>query len=673
MKEFFQSLNLDLPGLEAVREAKDAQAASEALATYMKARQKPKPIVAEKGTARDVTLADQVLEHVFTFVGCKPFKLPERIAWNEDPYDYDQWAIALNRHSHWVTLARAYAATADEKYAREFVSQLLSWIEAMPVPIGRGFAEGVSDLPGRTALTLDAGIRMGQTWFPAYYAFLHSPSFTTEAHVAMLKSFRDHALYLMEPAHFRTGGNWAAMEAYGLFRIGVMLPEFKDAALWRDTALARLRGEMDAQVYPDGAQVELTPGYHHVSLGNFLWAADVARENDVPIPADYMARLEPMFDYYARLWMPHGQAPALNDSGWHPAVRVLQDGLKHFPGRDDFRFLVSGGKEGAPPTYTSCFFPYAGWAVMRTGWTKADKYLLFDVGPFGAGHQHEDKLHIILHAFGKTILTEPGNYSYDRSAWRAYVLSTRGHNTVMVDGQEQHRRAVRGTWVTKERVSPTDDGLPTDEKRRIRLSVGGSLSVGERSPTRWLTRADFDFAEGTYADGYGPKNDRTVTHRRQVLFVKPFGVPWLATAVHRQGDALQNQTDYWIVVDVLEPSDQAEHRYDALFHLDAESVSIEPTEPPGAEKPVPKLGTGFWIATCDPGKGNLALVPLAPGMAAEIVKGQEKPVVQGWLPTGRHNELRPIPTVALTKRGAGRTVMAYALVPFGPDARCPVT
>ncbi|MBM4050998.1 MAG: hypothetical protein FJ279_38365, partial [Planctomycetes bacterium] len=218
---------------------------------------------------------------------------------------------------------------------------------------------------------------------------------------------------------------------------------------------------------------------------------------------------------------------------------------------------------------------------------------------------------------------EPGNYSYDRSAWRAYVLSTRGHNTVMVDGQEQHRRAMRDTFLAKSAL-----------------------------PNRWLTRADFDFAEGTYADGYGPKNDRTVTHRRQVLFVKP---------------------DYWIVVDVLEPSDQAEHRYEALFHLDAESVSIEPAEAPGAEKPVPKLGTGFWIATCDPGKGNLALVSLAPGMAAEIVKGQERPVVQGWLPTGRHNELRPIPTVALTKRGAGRTVMAYALVPFGPEARCPVT
>jgi hypothetical protein len=30
--------------------------------------------------------------------------------------------------------------------------------------------------------------------------------------------------------------------------------------------------ELDNQVYPDGVQIELSSGYHHVSLNNFLGA-----------------------------------------------------------------------------------------------------------------------------------------------------------------------------------------------------------------------------------------------------------------------------------------------------------------------------------------------------------------------------------------------------------------
>ncbi len=36
--------------------------------------------------------------------------------------------------------------------------------------------------------TIEAGIRMGQTWPAAFYLFSHSPSFTDDAIVTMVKS-----------------------------------------------------------------------------------------------------------------------------------------------------------------------------------------------------------------------------------------------------------------------------------------------------------------------------------------------------------------------------------------------------------------------------------------------------------------------------------------------------
>ncbi len=146
----------------------------------------------------------------------------------------------------------------------------------MPVLIGRNYVEGPYSAAGRSPLSLDAGIRMGQTWFPAFYYFLPSPSFGDEDVLAMLQSFRRHAEYLMNPLHFKAGSNWGAMESAGLLHIGCYLPEFRDAVRWRETAIERLYDELDRQVYPDGAQKELTPGYHGVTLRNMLGANDVA-------------------------------------------------------------------------------------------------------------------------------------------------------------------------------------------------------------------------------------------------------------------------------------------------------------------------------------------------------------------------------------------------------------
>jgi hypothetical protein len=603
-KQLFEALDLERPELTAVREAfgaGDISTARRALVEHMKTRTSPPgPELSTTARSAVIAQADEVCEHIFRLGGCPAHKLGDPIQWNEDPFNYDQWAIALNRHSHWLTLGRAYAGTGDEKYAREFAGQLVGWIDAMPVHIGPHWVEGPYFEGGKSPLTLDGGIRMGQTWFPAYYYFRNSPSFDVDAQIAMLRSFYDHALYLMGEAYYHETSNWGTMEANGLLHIGLMLPEFRDAPMWAETAAQRLHNQLTAQVYPDGAQIELTPGYHGVTLGNMLGALELSRRVGYETPEGFEAGLERMFEYYVRIAMPDGRTPAVNDSGWGGVAGMLANGHRLFPHRADFQYLATGGAEGQPPEYTSCALPYAGWYMMRSGWGPDDNYLFFEAGPYGKGHQHEDKLNIILHANGQTILTEPGTYSYDTSDWRRYVLSTRAHNTVLVDGMEQNRRAARETYV-------------------------GEGPVGNP----WVAGDDFDYVEGTYADGYGGENDRTVTHTRKLLFVRP---------------------DYWICVDHFTPTDDRAHVYEALFHLDAQSV----------EKDNDRLS----VVTRSE-DAALAIVPLqVAGLSLEIIEGQTEPVVQGWLPTGRHNELRPIPTLVYRKEAAGETAMAYALIPF---------
>ncbi len=609
-REFFQSLDLTRPGLTTVQEAvqrEDWPIAGTALAAYYRTRTTPRPPPLSKTTS--TAYADRICDHVFTFVGCEPFQLPREIQWNEDPFDYDQWAIALNRHMHWRSLGATYAGTGNEKYAREFVAQLRSWIDAMPVLIGHRYVEGPYSIAGRSSLSLDAGIRMGQSWFPAFYCFLPSPSFDDEHLLAMLQSFRRHAEYLKNPLHFKAGSNWGAMESCGLLHIGCYLPEFRDAAQWRETAITRLYEELDRQVYPDGAQKELTPGYHGVTLRNVLDAVRVAEHCSVALPDDFIAKLERMFDYYVRIRKPDDTTPMLNDSWTHSVRSQLARGAVLFPEREDFAYFATNGQSGSIPEYTSTRLPYAGWHIMRSGWDEDASYMLLDGGPFGTGHQHEDKLSIIVHAFGRPLVSEAGRYSYDGSKWYQYALSTPSHNTVMVDGLPQRHRAVRDSC---EALKPVE--------------------------TAWHTTDLLDYAAAKYMLGYGRDENVPVEHHRDVLFIKP---------------------RLWLVVDRLVANDENRHTYESLFHLNADEAQAD------AE-------TGI-VVTCNPSGANVALIPVEMGdWQIDIVQGQEEPTVQGWLMTNQHNVLRPVPTAVYRCEEARDARIAYLIAPLREGEALPV-
>lgn len=609
-RRFWAALDLNRPELAAVRDAlaaDDFRAATTALAAHLRTRATPvvgRPL----GPADERTLraADDCLAGTYRrLAGCPDYTFPDgKVVWNADPFHYDQWAIALNRHGEWTALAAAWLATSDDRYAAGWAALLRDWVTAMPVHIGSHWIQGPYNEPGRSPLSLDAGIRMGQTWFRTFDVLRRSPAVDDATIVTFARSCYDHALYLMRSENFHSGSNWGAMEANGLYHIGVLLPEFSASATWRETAMARLTAEIDAQVYPDGAQQELAPGYHGVSLGNFLGAMHLANANGLPLPPAYVSGLERMFDYYLRIALPDLTYPALNDSGRGSISGHLREAVTLFPDREDFRWAASGRKEGRPPEYTSTVMPYAGWVIQRTGWEPTDSWLLFDAGPFGTGHQHEDKLAIQLYAHGRLLLTDAGNYAYDTSAWRRYVLSTRGHSTIRIDGQDQACRLDRSEYRA---TAPDTHGFRTDEH--------------------------FDYARSTHTAGYG-QGDRTVVHRRRVLFVKP---------------------DYWLVVDDLAASDDVEHTAAAQFLIDASEATVLPD-------------TKAILSVAGADGARIAILPLGPNLDdAQVVSGQVEPEVMGFIPEG-FEKLRPAPAAIYTARFRVAARMAFLLVPFTGEA-----
>src|SRR5205823_8015460 len=161
--------------------------------------------------------------------------------------------------------------------------------------------------------TIEAGIRMFQAWPEVFFCMVaDGNAFPDDVLLAMVDSMRQHAEYLDK---FPTGGNWKTMESNGLFHVGVLFPEFKSAAKWRDDGIRRQHEELSIQVYPDGTQKELAPGYHNVALKQFLSTLELARLNNIALPPDYAQSLEKMFDVNLYLCLPDRTYANFNDSG----------------------------------------------------------------------------------------------------------------------------------------------------------------------------------------------------------------------------------------------------------------------------------------------------------------------------------------------------------------------
>ncbi|MDP6040417.1 MAG: heparinase II/III family protein, partial [Candidatus Latescibacteria bacterium] len=94
-------------------------------------------------------------------------------------------------------------------------------------------------------------------------------------------------------------------------------------------------------------------------------------------------------------------------------VRRMREVFPVFPERKEFEWVATGGAQGEVPNYTSVLFPYAGYAVMRTGWDENATYVAFDGGMPGYGHIHFDKLNLILWSHGRELLYDGGGGQYE--------------------------------------------------------------------------------------------------------------------------------------------------------------------------------------------------------------------------------------------------------------------
>ncbi len=589
IQSLFTALNLDLPELaEARSAAADGRwpEACRALLHHYDERFR------ESASASDALLseprlfdADRMFEDRFTFYGVEdvvPRRADGGLDWHwRGPTDDPEWAWGLNRHFYMATLLDAYRASGRKDCVRLLDELIQDWVLSNPYP-----GEKSKSAPWRG---LEAALRM-KSWRRLFVDLREEDGFSPAARLLMLSSLPDHAHYLR---HFHAAGNnWLTMEMNGLAIIATLWPEFLDSGQWLDYAVDQLVPALDEQVLPDGAQTELTSHYHWVALMNFQEFANTITASGRSLPNSFQDRLAAMWNYTAWTMRPNGHGLLNNDADYdfnrsRIAARAAQIGETYW------EHIASNGKGGAvPPRPPSIVFPWAGHAILRSGFEADAHWAYFDMGPLGTGHVHYDKLHLSMSPRGRDVLVDSGRYSYVGGPWRDYFTGSSSHNIILIDGN--------GYKSYPGRAETPLSGLLLHDVPEAAAPLPGYLfpeRLGNEEQARanpdYIVSKDFTYFRGRHQDGYRGVVGRAA-HTRVVL--------------RMQDSPSLTVLDY---IDTSQPRDLT-----VLWHFHPDCEVTEEN--------------GVLTARID-GAVALRIAPLAKtDWTFELVKGRETPQIQGW-------------------------------------------
>ena len=444
--------------------------------------------------------ADAVLAGRWNVFAMRGLQLGFPPQWNRDPktgtvapmklgkaIDYRSEAVVgdikylwePSRHLELVTLALAWRATGQQRYADGARTLLESWFDQCPYPQGVHWTS-----------SLELAVRL-LNWAFAWNLLggNDGPLFKGHGGQQFRRRWLDN---IYQHCHFIRGyfsrhssaNNHLFGEYMGLYVASVQWPCWKESARWRELAQRGLETEALKQNTADGVNQEQAIYYQHEVMDMMLLCQHVAQANGSSFSPAYLQRLERMAEFVAALMDAGGNVPMTGDADdaqmvrlsyeadWSPYRSLLASCALLFR-RPDFKRKAGGlddknrwlfthdGAErwdalpeaGAEQPVMA--FPEGGYYLLGKDFgTPQEVRIVADCAPLGylsiAAHGHADALSFTLSAGGEELLIDPGTYAYHtQKAWRDYFRSTAAHNTVEVDGCDQSEIGGNFMWLRK--------------------------------------------------------------------------------------------------------------------------------------------------------------------------------------------------------------------------------
>ncbi len=385
-------------------------------------------------------------------------------AWYERRVNDNEYVCLLNRMDYFPLLTELYILTGEKAYGEKALSDIINWIDTCPMhalpknestpeefqKAAQIFRVGVD--PWRT---LEAGLRMRTTWALFYDRMLCSELMTAEIHTKLALSFYEHmiCLYSLTPVFWpKANHNHYLTEMLGLLIASCHFPDMKDAGKYKEFALHELERCASNQFTHEGGQVEGCPGYHAVSLGDFLTAAKASNDFGFSLPAYIRDVCQKAAEYAAYSVLPDGTWSSVGDTpmtvgGDSVARRYYQSFGTLGPMENIFAILPKNDTYIIPSDVQKCAQEKAtalgkgdnyqkelGQYIARTGWKREDSYFHFVCAtPVNNGHTHQDPMSFVLYLKGEPVVIDPSFFTYQDLPERRLFKSSEYHSCLTFD------------------------------------------------------------------------------------------------------------------------------------------------------------------------------------------------------------------------------------------------
>ncbi|MGC9326869.1 MAG: heparinase II/III domain-containing protein [Candidatus Hinthialibacter sp.] len=215
-----------------------------------------------------------------------------------------------------------------------------------------------------------------------------------------------------------------------------------------------LRNQIQKGVSEDGFWFEGSISYHFYTISSLQPLYIAARAQGCDLTGTEKFRL--MYTSPIRFAFPNGEFLAANDgwpgqtldshaSSYEAAASLWDDAIIHNAlssfyqdkNRTSLNALLYGPNnlpESKALTSQSVLFKDSGVAILRN--KNLNAYLKFS--PYGGGHDHLDRLNLILFGKGNVLIPDLGTSGYGIPL-NAWYRSSAAHNLLVVDGQRQKR------------------------------------------------------------------------------------------------------------------------------------------------------------------------------------------------------------------------------------------
>ncbi|MCI8520763.1 MAG: hypothetical protein HFE51_09530 [Clostridia bacterium] len=546
-------------------------------------------------------------------------------------------------------LSQLFIATGNEEYA----------YHAIRILVGAYMYAGQLGGPENTSIfwpfngKLSLGNR-GMIVQNRYRELINSKYMTPEVFAILFKlawTTGQQLVYCWQEQELTT--NWGNTQASGLFSMAMYFDEFVDANKpledveyhptlvgrgkgggWRDCSAYRLELKAGEVLFDDDSCTEIPMGYTDYALNSLRGAYGTAENanNSENFPPSIVKSIERGTRY-----MIYASAP--NWSGWqqgnghehmqsipvNAAKWLYERGLTE---DETILWVATNGRLGKEPSETAKLYPTGKKFITRSGWYSDAVGSHFNADGGNNVHGHADDLTFDLFGYGEHLLVDNGVEEYVDSDIRAWQITSRGHNTVEINGISQ----ITPKWsISDRRADPfTGEILYLTRNNPSGTYPDGRTSDGEIALRGELNDAEinsgYDYVRGvTYANQNrmsGKEIFDDFRHERSMFFARP---------------------EYYIISDYMEPitKPESENVYAQRWHF-MPGVTADIDEEIGVAK----------------SRGGNASVVIAPVMTDNKAEVSVNP---GYYDAKKSNE-----HIKYEKTASGPTVMDTVIYPVAP-------